>query len=320
MDVYRLVERSPISDAKEKHSSAGPKHRWLGAHGQAEIAVMGLMALFLAAGAFVLGDIDGDEQVIKIIAGDNITISPENGYGAVTINSTGVGGGVATLPDNNVLQIVAGENITISPENGYGTVTITAIGENGTILGIPIIEAGLGDYTFMRYNPGENWFEFGLVNTDSIIDNAVTADKIGFTLHQRSVIYPIEYFLESGGWRFGILGFAHITAHGWGNADDGPSDGDNLNYYVYTTAGTYSITLITFTQDSCGIVDVYVDGTEVGSIDQYSAGSTVNVISTVSNVAFTAGRHELGLVVDGKNGSSSSYRLWLTYIILERTA
>lgn len=131
MVVYRLGERSPISGAKEKHSSAGPKHRWLGAHGQVEIAAMGLMALVLAAGAFVLGDIDGDEQVFKIVAGDNITISPENGYGIVTINSTGISGNGA-VSDNNVVKIVAGDNIAISPENGYGEVTITATGYDNT--------------------------------------------------------------------------------------------------------------------------------------------------------------------------------------------
>lgn len=130
MVVYRLDERSRDSGLQLKHSSAGPRGRCFGAHGQVALAGMGVMAFVLAAAAFVIG-VPTDQNVDRIIAGDNITISPENGYGIVTINSTGIGGNGA-VSDNNVTKIIAGDNVAISPENGYGEVTITASGYDNT--------------------------------------------------------------------------------------------------------------------------------------------------------------------------------------------
>ena len=86
------------------------------------------MALMVGSAAFVLW-VPADNNVVQIIAGDNITITPDNGFGTVTINSTGVGGD-GGIGDNNVTRILAGDNIVITPENGYGSVTITTRIEN----------------------------------------------------------------------------------------------------------------------------------------------------------------------------------------------
>jgi len=66
--------------------------------------------------------------VSSIIAGPNISISPTNGLGNVTI--TGSAGGVSS--------IIAGPNISISPTNGLGNVTISA----GT--SVPLVVTGSG--------------------------------------------------------------------------------------------------------------------------------------------------------------------------------
>ena len=58
------------------------------------------------------------KYVSKIVAGTNVTISPADGTGTVTINATGGGGGVT--------QIVAGTNISITPAGGTGIVTINS--------------------------------------------------------------------------------------------------------------------------------------------------------------------------------------------------
>lgn len=132
MVVYRLSERSRGSGPQLKHSSAGPRGHCLGAHGQFPM-IAGIALIFaMAAFSIPLSKMPA-QNVTQIIAGDNITVSPENGYGAVTINSTGVGANGA-VSDNNVTKIVAGDNIVISPENGYGEVTVTAIGENGNLV------------------------------------------------------------------------------------------------------------------------------------------------------------------------------------------
>lgn len=56
------------------------------------------------------------KYVSKIVAGTNVTISPADGTGTVTINATGGG----------VTQIVAGTNISITPAGGTGIVTINS--------------------------------------------------------------------------------------------------------------------------------------------------------------------------------------------------
>ena len=64
---------------------------------------------------------DEDDVVNKIIAGDNVTISPTTGIGDVTINAA----------DPGVTKIVAGTNVTISPTGGTGEVTINATASGG---------------------------------------------------------------------------------------------------------------------------------------------------------------------------------------------
>jgi hypothetical protein len=80
----------------------------------------------------------GGGAVSQIVAGTNVTISPTNGLGVVTINSTGIAGptgpqGIQGLigptgpgGTNAVTQIVAGTNVTISPTNGLGVVTVNS--------------------------------------------------------------------------------------------------------------------------------------------------------------------------------------------------
>jgi hypothetical protein len=59
--------------------------------------------------------------VTQLVAGANVTLSPTDGLGVVTVSASGGGGG-------GVSQLVAGTNITLSPTNGLGTVTISATG------------------------------------------------------------------------------------------------------------------------------------------------------------------------------------------------
>ena len=65
----------------------------------------------------VLLDGEVSTEVSQIIAGTNVTVSPTNGKGAVTINSAA----------GEVSQIIAGNKITVSPTNGKGAVTVNAI-------------------------------------------------------------------------------------------------------------------------------------------------------------------------------------------------
>lgn len=64
--------------------------------------------------------------VTKIVAGNNVTISPSSGLGVVTINAAGGGNGGGA-----VTQIIAGSGIDVSPTTGIGAVTITNTGSGG---------------------------------------------------------------------------------------------------------------------------------------------------------------------------------------------
>jgi translation initiation factor IF-1 len=64
----------------------------------------------------VLLDGEVTTEVSQIIPGTNVTVSPSNGKGAVTINAA----------TGEVSQIIAGTNVTVSPSNGKGAVTINA--------------------------------------------------------------------------------------------------------------------------------------------------------------------------------------------------
>jgi len=93
-------------------------------------------ALIVAIAAFSLAlFVMPDENVIRIVAGDNIDISPDNGYGDVTINSTGVGGngyteGVRVLRDEYFE--VAHNTWTVLPwqVEGYDTDDMFDLGDN----------------------------------------------------------------------------------------------------------------------------------------------------------------------------------------------
>ncbi|MDR2027096.1 MAG: hypothetical protein LBQ01_05980 [Prevotellaceae bacterium] len=58
-------------------------------------------------------------NVQKIIAGNNISVSPATGTGEVTVNA-------ADPPPPPVTGLVAGSNISLSPDTGKGDVTINA--------------------------------------------------------------------------------------------------------------------------------------------------------------------------------------------------
>lgn len=149
MVVYRLSERSRDSGPQLNQSSAGPRVRCFGAHGQFPM-IAGIALIFaMAAFSIPLSKMPA-QNVTRIIAGDNIMISPDNGYGDVTIDSTGVGGN--GILENNVTRIIAGENIIISPENGYDNVTITAIIENVGYVGTKEVdETDIDDSKILEY-------------------------------------------------------------------------------------------------------------------------------------------------------------------------
>jgi hypothetical protein len=69
---------------------------------------------------YALAGTGGGDGVTEIIAGSNITISPLNGQGAVTINATGGSGGVSSVT-------ASGAGITATPTSGAVVVANTGV-------------------------------------------------------------------------------------------------------------------------------------------------------------------------------------------------
>jgi hypothetical protein len=91
----------------------------------------------------------------------------------------------------------------------------------------------------------------------------------------------------------------------------GNSVGDSITFTLPSVAaGTYQLQMKWKGNNSRGILQLSVDGANLGStLDQYASGQTYPT-TTFGNVTFSsAGAHTIKLTVTGKNGSSSNYQL-----------
>jgi hypothetical protein len=87
-----------------------------------------------------------------------------------------------------------------------------------------------------------------------------------------------------------------------------PANGDSFSNSFFLKAGTYSFYVLGYTNSNCGLIDWYVDGVKVISLqDWYSASLTYGVTQQVDSITITGdGYHKLVGTVNGKNGSSVS--------------
>jgi kynurenine formamidase len=91
----------------------------------------------------------------------------------------------------------------------------------------------------------------------------------------------------------------------------GNSTGDTIDFAIPSvSAGTYSLQMEWKGNNSRGILQLSVDGTNVGpTLDQYASGQTYPT-TTFGTVTFgSTGTHTVRLTVTGKNSSSSNYQL-----------
>lgn len=89
---------------------------------------------------------------------------------------------------------------------------------------------------------------------------------------------------------------------------------DEFSQSFWLEAGTYTLKYTCLTASASGIITWYVDGESQGTVDGYSAGTTYNVVKTLSITVRTSGYHVLRGVTASKNASSSGYQALLTFI------
>jgi hypothetical protein len=92
------------------------------------------------------------------------------------------------------------------------------------------------------------------------------------------------------------------------------------NWDFGSPGGTWTIQLLHFKGSNRGIYTVQIDGSSVGTIDGYTAGSTANVRDLITGVSIAAGKRTISLKMLTKNASSSNYFGTFSGLTLLRTA
>ena len=100
----------------------------------------------------------------------------------------------------------------------------------------------------------------------------------------------------------------------------GPATADEITIKIYLSAGTYTFNTYCETNNHCGILKYIVDGTAVATQDLYTGGSVYGVVQTTGCTIATSGLKTMSIKVDGKNGSSSNYIVYLSVVEIKRTA
>lgn len=92
------------------------------------------------------------------------------------------------------------------------------------------------------------------------------------------------------------------------------ANGDSFSHSFVVAEGTYTLSILGRHHTSAGRVDWYINDVLIASAQDWYAGSTApNIVKTVPDIVIAeGGRHVLKGVVNGKNGSSSGYDLYLT--------
>jgi endo-1,4-beta-D-glucanase Y len=205
-----------------------------------------------------------------------VTISAINGFsGTVTLSATGLPSGASASFNPATIAGSGSSTVTIttSASTPAGTSTVTLTGTSGSLThSAPVSLSVTTAISFLKFEA-----ESLAVTTNGAVMAATQID-------------------------------ANASAGAW-SLFNGNSTGDWVQFTVPNVpAGTYSLRIDFKKNNNRGIIQVSVDGVNLGStIDQYASPS-VYTSSAPGNVTFaTAGNHTIRLTVTGKNASSSSF-------------
>ena len=119
----------------------------------------------------------------------------------------------------------------------------------------------------------------------------------------------------AGTWTFSVSGNDVVSTL---NSVSSPADGDELNYTLFLRAGTYKLQVFGVGGTTTAIQDWYIGASEVASFDWYTPSGTNFREQTGITVSADA-LYTIRAVLDGRNGSSSSWVSNWYYFILTRT-
>lgn len=97
-------------------------------------------------------------------------------------------------------------------------------------------------------------------------------------------------------------------------------DGGYAEWQVATASGTFTLFALYTTDNYVAKFQMSIDGANVGALtDGYTAGAVHNNIYSATGLTLTEGVHTIRISVNGKNASSSGYRVPVAWFSLERT-
>lgn len=160
--------------------------------------------------------------------------------------------------------------------------------------------------------------------TDNIADAELGAALPAENLSESNFLFPTSHQV------FGT-GFVKSPSatYAWNTSDNfyfqgAAYDGTHANFDTYKTGfmlkvGTYTLRMYYAKNSACGKADMYLDGTALTTALDFYSGGTVAIYTNTSVVVDEDGWHELELVVNGKNASSSGYQLRISLVEMIRT-
>lgn len=111
--------------------------------------------------------------------------------------------------------------------------------------------------------------------------------------------------------------------YGIGTYNSSPAaiNGDTYDFYCTLESGTYELKILYLKDSAGGKFDISIDGVDVVTgLDMYASSLVYNLESITSDISIpTSGQHTVRFTTNGKNGSSSSYSLYMTRIALIKT-
>jgi hypothetical protein len=142
---------------------------------------------------------------------------------------------------------------------------------------------------------------------------------IGGAAEVSPIIYPLISAPDTVGAGTWVVAPDTTQPYLWNNTTN---DGDNFSIKVRVPAGTYTVSCFYIKGLNRGVLDMDMDGVEIGSVDGYVAVNAYYTEWSVAGVVLTAGEHTIRIRVDGKNPASGDYAalIGLEGFMLKRTA
>jgi hypothetical protein len=167
------------------------------------------------------------------------------------------------------------------------------------------------NYAFRTEQAGVTALDNFNVDVNTAPGGTVTVSAVTISGPPATVAFEAESLTRTSSGATTTLQTDSLASGGQWVSLDSTAAGQYVEYTTPTiAAGTYSVQIAYKAYTTRGILNLKVDGTQIGgTVDQYASPS-VYTSSTLGNVTFaSAGTHVIRLTVTGKNASSTAFIL-----------